>query len=199
MSRGKFIISNFSKVEREYLPQGQRSIYGTSNSLSDICKFIGKYDKLIKEGKQDDILEYDIKNGPISDENNGIIVIRDYVNSEPETEVHEKHLSSMYVSRRAIRHLLRKWGGFPVKISFRADDIIQCIIKYIYGSDQEKLREAIAKYTERDEHLNRFRDYMPLQSDFLNDVTNGAESIRQKTAERIINCIRDTDIVRRRL
>ena len=172
MSKNYF-RSDLSVEEAIYFTQGYPFL-GLANHITDLFKFIVKYDELEQNGEENNIVDYNPQEDKkFKYENRGYSIIGNQIKKQK------------FISRKYLKSLSRKWSFRRVVLSFDSDFILSEIYRYI--EEREILRSACLSFWKTYNTNNWFK-IMPVQYSFLSKRFNDHHK-NWKEAERIINAL----------
>lgn len=149
----RYLCSDLSEEESYFITQGLPLI-GTGNPIADLFKFIGKYEDLKGNNREEEIINYRPQNDFFFKyENLGYTIIG---NEIEKTQNHR-------ISRKYLKNISRKWSPSRVKLSFDTPIIISVLYSYIMA--REILKTACINYFSYDS--DNWQNIMPIQFEFL--------------------------------
>lgn len=151
--RKRYLCSDLSEEEAYFVTEGL-IVIGTSNKITNLFKFVGKYEDLEDNNNEEDIVHYNPENDPFFKyESAGYTIIGKEI---------EKRLRRR-VSRKYLKSISRKWSPSRVKLSFDTPLIISVLFSYIM--ERETLKVACKNHFPYDS--DNWQDIMPIQFEFL--------------------------------
>lgn len=175
----RYLRSDLSEEEAYFVTQGLVLI-GTSNPITALFRFVGKYEELKDDNNEKEIVNYRPQNDiHFKSENAGYTIIK--------REIEKKFGHS--ISRKHIKNISRKWSPSRVLLSFNTPEIISMLFSYIM--DRDTLRIACVNHFSY--NRNNWHNIMPIQFEFLG-VRLRDHHKNWQSAERIINCILEQDL-----
>ena len=170
----RYLCSDLSEEEAYFVTQGY-PIIGTSNPITELFKFVGKYEELKGANREAEIINYRPQNDLFFKyENVGYTTIGNEI---------EKRINHR-ISRKYLKNLSRKWSPSRVKLSFDTPIIVSVLFSYIM--EREILKTACNKHFLYDN--NNWQNIIPIQFDFLG-VRFRDHHKNWKVAQRIIKDI----------
>lgn len=177
--RKKYLCSDLSEEEAYFVTQGAIMI-GTSNKITSLFKFVGKYEDLKANNREEEIIHYNPDNDPVFKyESAGYTIIGKEIHKKLEHRIPRKYLKS----------ISRKWSPSRVRISFDTPDIISVLFAYI--KERDILKDACKNHFSYD--IDNWQNIMPIQFEFLG-VRLRDHHKHWSVAQEIIHKICDSEI-----